>query len=151
MDFTNPIYQNLLRFANKHKLVLEDHGEVGFGRPCVGFMHGDCYVAFNPSSHPDFELIPELYDKRLRPPEGVRAYHKHDCLAVLVENNETSFDEGLRQLNEWVNHLEAQGEIEVVTYATGATGIQAIFSGTRAKAIRFITPPATEPGEERSE
>ena len=34
----------LLAFAEKHGLIFEERGEVGFGRPCVGFTDGTRYV-----------------------------------------------------------------------------------------------------------
>lgn len=149
MDFSHPIYQNLLRFANHHKIILQDQGEVGFGRPCVGFTHGDNYINFNPTDAVKYEYIPELYDERLEAPRGVNAYHKHDCLAVLVENGD--YDTALVQLNDWINHLEDQGEVKITPYPTGAVGIQALLTGVIGHAVTYTTPPAAEPGDERSE
>jgi hypothetical protein len=134
MEKTNEIYQNLQRFANEHKLILEDHGEVGFGRPCVGFLHGHNYVDYNPMNLESFEYIPGFkIDDPV--PSGVNAYHKHDCMAVLVENDD--YDEALRQLNEWVKHLESLGTVEIVQYETGARGMQAVISGFFGKAIKI--------------
>jgi hypothetical protein len=155
MEKTNPIWQNLQRFANDHKVILQDRGEVGFGRPCVGFLGGHGYVDFNPyrykqgeEGRQDFEHVPELQDDRLRPPRDTvtDAYHKHDCLAVLVHNDD--YDEGLRQLNLWVEHLEAQGRVEIVEYDTGAVGLQAAMTGFigRAVVIRDKQEAASEQG-----
>lgn len=134
MNKDNPIWQNLQRFANEHKVILEDRGEIGFGRPCVGFLR-QSYIAFNPTKEPDYDYVwPE--DIRLRPPKTVvDAYHKHDCLAVLVHGDD--YDKALAQLNAWVGHLEAQGTVELAQYKTGATGIQAIISGYSSFAFRF--------------
>lgn len=136
MDKNSPIWQNLQRFANEHKVILEDKGEVGFGRPCIGFLHGTRYVAFNPRKHPDYDHVwPK--DERLCPPSRTAdAYHKHDCLAILVHGDD--YDEALAQLNAWVEYLEAQGAVELVEYETGATGMQAIISGLFSHAFRFI-------------
>ena len=133
--------ENLQRFADDHKIVLETKGECGFGRSAVGFLHGDNYVAHNPfrmGDAPDFEFIhPKGFEKdpRLCAPRGVDAYHKHDCLAVLVSDED--YDKALKELNMWVEHLESQGEVEVATYATGETGLQALVSGVFGYAIRF--------------
>jgi hypothetical protein len=128
--------EKLLAFANKHQLILEEKGECGFGRPCVGFLSkgGINYVDYNPSSYDGYKDIWE-YDDRLCAPEGVKAYHKHYCMAVLVTDD--NYEEGLNQLLKWVEHLESQGEVEVVEYATGAVGVQAIISGITGYAIRF--------------
>jgi hypothetical protein len=144
MDKSDPIYQNLQRFANEHKLILEDNAEVGFCRPCVGFNSGRAYVDYNPYRYVDkegshfseLEQIEALYDPRLAPPKSTPdAYHKHGCMAVLVHGD--NYDEALRQLNEWVKHLEAQGRLVVVEYRNGATGSQAAFSGSIGRAIAF--------------
>lgn len=135
MDKSNPIWQNLQRFANEHKVILEDDGEIGFGRPCVGFLRGGSYIAYNPRCYPGLKLV-WPYDRRLGPPKAVRdAYHKGNYLAILVPDD--NYDKALCQLNAWVECLRSLGEIEVVDFETGATGTQAIFSGYIAYAIRF--------------
>ena len=131
---TNTEY--LEAFATKHNLKLKTKGEVGFGRPCVGFTdaNGRGYIDHSPLNMQTFnEVWPQ--DDRLYSPPGVEAYHKHQCLAVIVEDD--NFDAGLDQLAEWMRHLESQGDVEVVEYATGAVGVQAMVSGTHGKAIRF--------------
>jgi len=130
------IRANLQEFANKHKLIFEDRGEVGFGRSCVGFLHrAGGYVEYNPTRSKSWEYIWPS-DPRLRAPKGTPdAYHKHDCMAVLVRGED--YDAALKQLSAWVEHLEAQGELEVVDYETGALGMQAILTGIISYAIRF--------------
>lgn len=136
MDKSNPIWQDLQQFANEHKVILEENGEVGFGRPCVGFLRDGSYVAFNPRKPPDYDYVwPE--DPRLHPPNVVTdAYHKHECFAVLVHSD--NHDRALAQLDSWVEHLKMQGAIELIRYETGATGIQALFSGLFSYAFRFV-------------
>lgn len=124
----------LQAFANKHKIVLQEKGECGFGRPCVGLMHGDNYVDHNPMRYPDYSHV-WAYDDRLCAPDGVQAYHKHDCLAVLAPDD--NYQEALEQLLAWVECLESHGELEVVEYQNGATGLQAAVSGVFGKAIRL--------------
>jgi hypothetical protein len=134
------IRQQLEQFAIKHKLILEDHGEVGFGRPCVGYIKGNGYVDYNPHLPltDDFEFPPVFPDDDIyRPPygDGVKdAYHKHDCLAVLVHDDD--YNEALRQLAIWVDDLEARG-VYVAEYHTGAQGLQALLTGLIGYAIRF--------------
>jgi hypothetical protein len=126
-------------FALKHKVIFEEKGEVGIGRLCVGFVRGDGYVDYNPYRFPDLLVPVWEIDHRLCPPPTVPdAYHKHDCLAVLVHNDD--YDEAKRQLALWVLHLVGQGEVEVVEYETGATGLQAAFTGTTGYAVRFKNP-----------
>lgn len=117
-------------FANKHKIVFQDNGEVGFGRPCVGFTSGDNYIDYNPCSHPDYEPIPELQSKSVYAPDDVNSYHKHDCLAVLGTE-----DESIIGLAKWVQKLESNGTVEIVDYKTGATGIKAMISGVFGKCV----------------
>jgi len=126
----------LQEFAQKHSIILNEKGEIGFGRPCVGFVHGDNYISFNPlQDGGDYEPIFGEYDDRLYPPEGVESYHKGDYVAVLVSDEK--YHKGLKQLLKWVEHLESQGEVEVVEYQTGATGLQAVISGMFGRAIKF--------------
>jgi hypothetical protein len=105
----------LKTWAADRKVILEDHGQVGFGRPCVGISHGNGYIDLGPQvqyggapGHPEdafwyAEAIPEAYA-----PDGVDdAYHKHDCLAVLVHDDD--YDKALRQLYLWVQSIDAAG------------------------------------------
>lgn len=121
-------------FADRFKLTFEEEGECGFGRECVGLTVGENYVDYNPSTHPDYEYVKEFYDERLYgiPPEN--AYHKHNCLAVLGRG-----EDAIRELSEWVEKLNELGAV-VEKYATGATGIQAMLSGTHNYAVRIPKP-----------
>lgn len=127
-------------FALKHKVIFQDEGECGFGRECVGFNSGDKWIDHNPrNSGGDYEPIKELACDAAYPPEGVAAYHKHDCLAVLGRG-----DEAIIGLAKWVLTMEAAGTVEIREFKTGATGIQALLSGLFGRAV-FVTPhrPAT--------
>jgi len=142
------ILENLKRFADEHNLKLVTKGEVGFGRPCVGFLdkRGDHYLEYNPVSYSNclinglnianIAFVEDLYDTDLYAPEGVDSYHKHNCFVVLVQDND--YKEALRQLNKWIEHIESIGKVEVVSYKTGATGLQAMVSGTTGYALRFV-------------
>lgn len=123
------------QFALKHKVIFEEQGEVGFGRPCVGFMRGNNYVDYRPYHSETCEPIwPE--NDAIRAPEATpNAYHKHDCLAVLVHGE--NYDAAKIELAEWVKHIEAQGEVEIASYATGAKGLQALITGVIGYGIRL--------------
>lgn len=93
-------------FANKHKLIFEDEGECGFGRECVGLTNGSNWVDYNPISEAlGYDYIPEFYDERLEPPEGVTdAYHKHKCMAVLGRG-----ERAIHQLALWCQRYDELG------------------------------------------
>ena len=122
---------NIQEFANRFKLIFEDDGEVGFGRKCIGLTNGSNYVDYNPTQFPDFDYVEEFYDERLFDIIPENAYHKHNCLAVLG-NEETS----IIQLSEWIDKLKELGAV-VQKYKTGATGMQALFTGTENHAIKL--------------
>lgn len=125
---------NIQEFANEHKIVFEPEGECGFGRPCVGLMHGENYVDYNPNNDTTYESIPEYYDERLNDIPPKDAYHKHSCLAVLGRG-----EEAIKQLSEWVDKLK-ELDATVVTYETGATGIQVMVSGLFGKTVKLNSP-----------
>ena len=122
---------NIQEFTNRFKLIFEDDGEVGFGRKCVGLTNGNNYVDYNPTQFPDYDYVEEFYDERLYDIIPENAYHKHNCLAVLG-NEETS----IIQLSEWIDKLKELGAV-VQKYKTGATGMQALFTGTENYAIKL--------------
>jgi hypothetical protein len=129
-------------FANRQKAVFEDHGEVGFGRPCVGLTKGSGYIELNPyryvfkpfDPNPEMETIDELSDRRLYAPDSVPdVYHKHDCIAVLVQDDD--YNRAILQLADWVAHLESIGA-EVVPYETGRQGVHLLVGGAIGYAVR---------------
>ena len=135
MNKTDPTWKNLQRFANEHKLILEDCSTVGFGRPCVGFCKHGNYVEYNPY-YRSFLARVWPHDRRLLPPKSTpNAYYKHDCLCVLIHDG--NYDAGLVELNSWVNNLESQGIVRIETYKTDADELQAIFSGLIGYAVRL--------------
>lgn len=123
--------KNIQEFANRFKLIFEDEGECGFGRECVGLTNGNNWVDYNPTNHETYEEIKEFYDERLWDITPEDAYHKHNCLAVLGRG-----EYAIRQLSEWVDKLNELGAV-VEEYKTGATGIQALLSGTYSYAVRI--------------
>ena len=126
------------KFALQHKLIFEQEGEVGFGRECVGFLHVDNYVDYNPSNVTTHEPIAELECEHCCPPPGVNAYHKHDCLAVLGRG-----ETAIIGLAQWVRSMEEKGKVEIVRFCTGATGIQALLSGMTGRAV-IVKPTSSE-------
>lgn len=118
------------RFALKHRVIFDDQGECGFGRECVGFRDKG-WIGHNPyTMSGDYDRIESLACEDAYPPDDVNAYHKHDCLAVLGRG-----DEAVIGLAKWVLKLEAAGTVEIVTYETGATGMQAMISGIQHRAV----------------
>lgn len=117
-------------FANRFKLIFEEEGECGFGRECVGLSDGVNYVDYNPIDMVKYDYIKEFFDERFYDIAPTDAYHKHNCLAVLGRG-----EEAIRQLADWVDKLNEIGVV-VAKYKTGATGLQAMFTGTHNYAVR---------------
>lgn len=87
----------MIEWCERYELTLQTRGQVGFGRPCVGITYGQSYVDF------DYELHYSVDRGGIglwNPPD---AYHKHDCLAVLVHNDD--YVTALDQLYDWVTWL----------------------------------------------
>lgn len=137
-------------FAKKLGVLFDDAGECGFGRPCVGFRHGDQWVAYNPlvmefapgALNPKYMPLREVEDARLQadPNETPNAYHKSDCLAVLVHGG--NVEAAVLELAAWASRLDALG-VELHHYATGARGVHAIFKGATEVCVRVL--PAEQP------
>jgi hypothetical protein len=107
-----------IKFAERHNLQFTEDGSCGFGRPCVGFMRGSRYVAHNPYDYNgDIKPIAGTECELARPPHKLvpDAYHKADCMAVLIKDE--SPRAAVLQLAEWVRHLERAGEVRIVPYA----------------------------------
>lgn len=85
-------------WAAEQGCVLELDGEVGFGRPCVGVIHGQSYVDYITYSDDS------AWDGRAAAPDGVNAYHKHDCLAVLGTD-----EEAVDGLLRWIDKIREAG------------------------------------------
>ena len=117
-------------FANRFKLIFEEEGLCGFGRECVGLTNGNNYVDYNPTDSVNYDYIKEFYNDKFYDIAPADAYHKHNCLAVLGRG-----EISIRQLADWVDKLNEMGAV-VEKYATGATGLQAMISGTHNYAVR---------------
>ena len=124
------------RFANQHKVIFEDDGEVGFGRECVGFIsRSGGFLDHNPRRAPNYEAIEEAACELAHPGEGIfDAYHKHECMAILGRGAGA-----VSQLALWVRQLEAAGTVSVIQYETGQTGIGALINGVMGHAVMVKT------------
>ena len=131
-------------FAHGHKVVFEDKGECGFGRPCVGIISGTSWIGHNPCSMAgDYLPIAELVCAACHPPGTVVDYYgKHNCLVVLY-HGDNDRDWAIIQLAMWIQHMEQQGSVHIIQYATGAVGIQASVSGLTSKAVFIGDNPPT--------
>lgn len=123
--------KNIQEFANKHKIVFEQEGECGFGRECVGLMHGDNYVDYNPTDDKTYECLPEFLDERLYDIAPKDAYHKHNCLAVLGRG-----EEAIKQLSEWVDKLKELGVTVEAYKKTNTDLLNVMIHGTHGYAVK---------------
>lgn len=141
MTTTIATMEKLNRFAERHGIALLTEVNTGL-RACVGFAKTStdkAFIAHNPMNMTTFDTIAGFKDDRLHAPGGANSYDELPSLVVLV-TEDTDKAEALSQLAEWVDHLESQGELEVVEYSTGANPIQAMLSGSRGWAIRYTDP-----------
>jgi hypothetical protein len=123
----------MTEWASRFGCTIQVNGEVGFGRPCVGILHGQAYVDY------DWDLFGPGGGAFWTPED---AYHKHDCLAVLVYDDD--YDKALEQLWEWVQYMIAEhlGITTQVreTYNTDGVGraLELLMGGhTQAKVVRL--------------
>lgn len=109
------------KFCRDTGFRFESHGEIGFGRPCVGIMNPEteCYVSY------------QHYEIRNNDVEGSRgfehrvaesnapdgAYHKGPYLAVLVSESRGAkdHDEAKSRLEKWIQAIIDSG-YKVVEY-----------------------------------
>lgn len=110
-------------WANANNVTFIERGEVGFGRPCVGIVVNDHYVDRWPDDVFDDEPMHDVY--KVAAPED--AYHKHDCLAVLVHNE--NYDSAIEQLFYWVSKLERAGATVTIVERKTSGLIDAMFHG----------------------
>lgn len=75
------------------------HGEVGFGRECVGISDklSESYINLV-EYDTDYKTIKEATQALAFSPRD--AYHKHACLCVLI-HSENTLEEAIKQLEEW--------------------------------------------------
>lgn len=104
--------------------VIITEGECGFGRPCVGVSDGSKWVDWRATTGaPDYKPIPGEYDGWV--PND--AYHKHDCVAVLVHNDNAEL--AWIQLAAWLNAIILNGWTVLHETRTPADAIDALMGG----------------------
>lgn len=124
-------------FARDNKGSFNERGEVGIGRECVGIIGpSGNYVDYGPYNMETLEPIEGLQFDEVEgvAPEG--AYHKHPCLAVLV-NDERDHDTATIQLYQWLKELSDFHKLSLAEYKTGAKGAQIMFSGATNWALKL--------------
>lgn len=105
-------------FAKSIGCVFVTHGEVGFGRPCVGILEPNVqhYLDYNPMDYSTDDwtyIFPE--DKDLDPSDNVfNAYHKHSCFSVLVHDD--NYEEATAQLRKWIEEILEKGVVGVAKH-----------------------------------
>lgn len=101
-------------WAADRKAVFEDHGTVGFFRPCVGIISGTQYIAYD---YEDKGQLPYLYvsadDWHVAAYLAPDAYHKGEYLCVLAgwgpdgdDPPQSNYDAATLQLAAWLKKLE---------------------------------------------
>lgn len=113
----------LKSWAADRKCYVEEKGEVGFGRPCVGIIHGTAYVDLGPPEAIEIPRQNTIYFPAVvegaHAPAGVNAYHKHDCLAVLArpipDYDGYDYDAALVELFTWVQQIDKAGLVITTT------------------------------------
>jgi hypothetical protein len=87
-------------WCSKHGLELTLSGECGFGRPCVGVIHP--VIQVYPSYVKYDENWEYVFGEDVWTPKD--AYHKHSCVAVLGQT-----DESIEQLYTWIKWFDDNG------------------------------------------
>ena len=115
----------LTEWAARWGATFQPVGEVGFGRECVGILHGTSYIDYSNL----WEVAPGT---EFWTPED--AYHKHECLAVLGRG-----DDAIGQLYAWVKWIDEHGWTVATEGRTPANDIDALFNGLT---VTRLIPPA---------
>ena len=109
-------------YCGKYGLELELEGTCGFGRPCVGVLVNDLY--------PDYAWYSADYsrqaDKNGRVWTPEHAYHKHECVAVLVTDENTQ-EAAEDELFNWLWWFESNGFVVETGKLEQRTGLDEIF------------------------
>lgn len=123
----------MVEWCERYGLSIQTKGEVGFGRACVGILHGQAYVDY------DYDLMGPKASAIWAPEDS---YHKQDCLAVLVHDSD--YMKAFDQLYEWVVWLiEHNIGVQVVprkTYNADGLGreLELMMGGpTQAKLVQL--------------
>jgi len=136
--FTSEMRVFIEKWCLDNKVVFDDNGEVGFGRPCVGITHGNDYLDFYWTEWSDDIDYKVLYSdeeiQAFRKAVPVDAHYKHPCLAVLVHGDD--YDEAKFQLFEWITWIAEHKWVPKINTRTNANIIEAIFHGPTIPELR---------------
>lgn len=137
-------FKNITQFLRDNDNFRFEVGQVGFGRPCVGIVEkgADSYVSYR------------IYDDKYETTSDCsaawgadrpdKAYHKHDCLAVLMPT--ADFDlgpsdaekaEAVAALDKWLGAIIYAG-YKQQKYDAGPHAIQAILGNLTARQLTAI-------------
>lgn len=118
-----------LEWAMENRVIITE-GEVGFGRDCVGVSAGTFWIDWRANKgSPTWEEIPGAYDGFI--PDG--AYHKHDCVCVLGQS-----DESWMMLAMWLDHIVQDGWMVLHGDRTPENAIDLLFHGTTTARLSRI-------------
>lgn len=129
--------ENLERFAEEHDIILETRGEISLVGECVGFLDrtGCKYIGFNPYQADTKSYRECYYDDRFFEVMPENAYVEHNCLCVLVFNED--YESALEELSDWIDALEEMGELEVLEYFNSIEGLEEIVGGEVDTVIKY--------------
>jgi hypothetical protein len=126
----NAKINKIIQFCEELDAEFHLHSSCGLGRPCIGIIKGSGFISYNPLNDEtniepyqmkegdnEYDYITELYCEEFDKIKASDAYHKFDCLAVLLSesNANKNYEEAIDQLYEWVIALEKIG-VEIVHY-----------------------------------
>jgi len=102
-------------FADEHGIEYR-LGEVGFGQPCVGYLVTEdekrgSYIDYNPVNQVGQHYFP--FNECLEPINITDAYHKHDCMCVLLRDDlaDKALEVAVCQLANWVIQYDMIGVV----------------------------------------
>lgn len=128
----NDKLNKVVQFSEEVGAEFHIHTSCGIGRPCIGIIKGSGFIAYNPlydectvepytmqSPEDEYGHITQLYCAEFDNVKPPNAYHKFDCLAVLLteSNKSKNYEQAIDELYNWVVELEKIG-VELVHYKT---------------------------------
>jgi hypothetical protein len=121
----NHIKNRHMRWALENGVAIM-HGECGFGRPCVGVNGAGQWIDWRTHQPPNYEVVGVPYDGLV--PDD--AYHKHDCVCVLVQGDD--YAQAWWQLGCWLDNIIDGGWKVLHADRTPTDPLDAIFHGLRS-------------------
>jgi hypothetical protein len=126
----NAKINKIIQFCDEIDAEFHIHSSCGIVRPCIGIIKDNGFVSYNPiydwgniepyemkNKDNEGDYITELYCEEFDKIKASDAYHKFDCLAVLLSesNANKNYKEAIGQLYKWVIALEKIG-VELIHY-----------------------------------